>query len=84
MERDYTIHITFYEEGTERQLGDADHQIPPRTGDRVWLTTDGEPNCWEVIAVVWQYPHRASAYAIRGLLGGMVDVLVRPAEGIFR
>lgn len=81
--RDFTVHITFYEEGSERHLHGLDHACPPRIGDRVWLTTDGTPACWEAVAVVWNYTHPSSHNGVRGLLGGMVDVLVRPSQGIF-
>ncbi len=84
MSADYTVHVSFYEEGTERQLGSVYHAVPPRLDDRVWLTTGLEPACWQVVAVVWQYTHPNSHDGLRGLLGGTVDVLVRPSEGIFR
>lgn len=82
--RDFTVHISFYEEGTERQLHDVEHRVVPSIGDRVWFSGDGTVGCWEVIAVVWNYPSPNSQSGLRGLLGGMVDILVRPAEGIFR
>lgn len=82
-EATYIPSIAFYEEGTESQVGRVDHAHPPRIGDRVWLSDSSTVRCWEVIAVVWNYTDPGSYDGLRGRLGGMVDVLVRPTTGIF-
>lgn len=76
----HIIHIDFYEEGTERQVGAVDHAIPPNVGDTVWLDAEA----WEVVARQWSYTSPESTNGRNGEMGGMVDVLVRPGRGLFQ
>lgn len=88
-EIDYTPHITFYEEATERMLASIDHAQVPRVGDRVWLTTHPRSGgqdiaCWEVHQVVWSYTSPTSMNGQGNKMGGMVDIIVFRSEGVFR
>ena len=86
---DYTVHIAFYEDDTERMLTTVDHAQVPRVGDRVWLTAyndDGTKDtaCWEVHKVVWHYTAPASPNGLDGKMGGFADIIVFRSLGVFR
>jgi hypothetical protein len=90
---DYTVHITFYEEETERLLSSVDHAQVPRVGDRVWLHSwveregeDAERDfaCWEVQQVVWHYTDPASMNGLNGKMGGIVDIITTRSQGVFK
>jgi hypothetical protein len=92
---DYTVHITFYEEGTERMLASVDHAQVPRAGEKVWLTTHDYPDgdeapatkdiaCWQVRQVVWHYTAPSSMSGLDGKMGGIVDIIVFRSQGVFK
>jgi len=85
----YIIHISFYEQGSERHIASVDHACPPRVGDKVWLgwrDDDGayRTGCFLVESVAWSYTSPTSPAGLDGEMGGMVDVMVSPTVGLFQ
>lgn len=86
---DYTVHISFYEVDTERMLGFREHPHPPAVGDLVHLTIyndDGTPEfgTFRVTKRAWHYTGEGSTNWIAGNRGGILDVMVERAAGLFR
>lgn len=77
IEPNYRITIWFHEEGTEAHVGEASHEHPPAVGDIVYL----DSGTWEVVKRAWQYPSPTSVSGMRGDHGGILECLVREAQG---
>lgn len=80
---DLTIHVTFYEERTERSLGSVDALCPPAVGDIVWCSWHDGYGSFEVVKRQWSHVMHGSTAWMRGERGGMLDCLVRSCGGLF-